>query len=139
MLMIEQKDIAGLSGAEKERLILELQQKLGVIEKERDQLEQRLAIHQRWSRLREKLTPDDCRGKVINRIDIGLLEADFFGCITTFTARGRLDARQLQYLVATCEKLNSVLDDLQGYGSYYFRQLRLIGLLIIEFEQRYLK
>ncbi|MEP7337671.1 MAG: hypothetical protein ABI977_07980 [Acidobacteriota bacterium] len=137
--MVEQKDIKGLSEAEKEMLILELQQKLEVVEKERTQLEQRLALHQRWSRLRGKLFPTDCRGKVVNRISIDLLEADFFGCITTFTTRGKLNAEQMQYLVATCEKLNSVVDDLQGYSGYYFRQLGLIGSLILEFEQRYPK
>ena len=137
--MVEQQNIGGLPEIEKDGLILELQQKLQESEKACVQLEQRLAIYQRWNKLRQKLFPTDCRGKVINGICIDLLEADFAGCITTFTGGRNLSREQIQYLIATREKLNTVIGDLHGYSGYYFRQLGLIGSLILKFEQRYSK
>lgn len=134
--MIEQENISRLSETDKNMLILELRQKLEVIEKERSQLEQRLAIHQHWSRLHGKLFPSDCRCRIINGIDLDLLAADFYGCITTFTIRGKLNPHQKQYLVTTGEKLQTIINDLEGYASYYFKRLGFIGSLIIEFEQR---
>lgn len=136
--MVEQQVIEELSEVEREGLILELQQKLQESEKERTQLEQRLVIYQRWNKLRQKLSPTDL-GKVINGICFDLLEADFAGCITTFTAGRKLSLEQIRYLIASREKLNTVIGDLHGYSGYYFRQLDLIGLLILEFEQRYSK
>lgn len=137
--MVEQKDINGLPEAEKEKLIFELQQRLQESEENRVQLEQRLAIYQRWNKLHAKLLPTECRGEVINGICFDLLEADFAGCITTFTAGRKLSLEQIRYLIASREKLNTVIGDLHGYSGYYFRQLDLIGLLILEFEQRYSK
>lgn len=135
--MFEQRDISKLSGAEKDSLIGEFLQKLKAMEQDRSRLEQQVAIHQLWSKLQGKLFPDDCRGKVINDISLDLLEADFFGCITTFMNDGKISDDQLQYLLIALKRLDSVKSDLSGYGGYYFKRLGLIASQIVEFKLRY--
>lgn len=117
--------------------LFELRKELEETKSKLQRLEELQNIFRLWVRLKEKLFPSCCSGEEVRGIDLVTLDSNVAGCVATFLTRGRLDERQKEYLYFCDDCLGTVTLELQGYESWYFRQLKALTSAIIEFQRKW--
>lgn len=86
-----------------------------------------------WQRHRMAPFPPDCRGRIINGIDLALLDSSIAGCASCFVQDGgKLDLAHTALLVACYRDLAVILTNLAGEEMAYFRRLERLSGLILE-------
>jgi hypothetical protein len=84
-----------------------------------------------WRDHQEARFPAECRSKMVDDIDLILLDADTAGCVSTFVSRGTLDPWRLAVLGICYRDLAVVVHDLLGEPkAYYARLEKLAGLVL---------
>ncbi len=90
-----------------------------------------------WQRHRMAQFPPDCRGRIINGIDLALLDSSIAGCASCFIEHGgKLDLEHTALLTTCYRDLAVVLTGVAGEELAYFRRLERLSGLILEMTLR---
>ncbi len=90
-----------------------------------------------WQRHRMAPFPPDFRGRIINGIDLALLDSSVAGCVSCFVEHGgKLDLARTALLAACNRDLAVILTGLAGEELAYFRRLERLSGLILEMTLR---
>jgi len=77
--------------------------------------------------------PQGYVGKVINGIDLPLLDAEIAGCIHTYVHNsGELDHRHIEILRKSLTDLNTIVLLLNSEELMYFNRLRNLAILVLQ-------
>ncbi len=90
-----------------------------------------------WQRHRMAPFPPDCRGRVMNGIDLALLDSSVASCASCFVREaGKLDLAHTALLAACYRDVAVVLTGLAGEEFAYFRRLERLTGRILEMTLR---
>ena len=89
-------------------------------------------IDELWQEHLAASYPKGFRGKDVNGIDLGLLDANIAGCVSTFIERGTLDLYQSAMLGLSYRDASYVVPILNEEGAAYFWRLERLAELVLK-------
>jgi hypothetical protein len=89
-----------------------------------------------WQQHSSTPFPKGYGGKVINGIDLSLLDAEIAGCIHMYVHSGELDSRHVEILSKCLVDLNTILLLLNHEELIYFNRLGQLADLVLQEVKR---
>jgi hypothetical protein len=89
-------------------------------------------INELWNEHLEAKFPEDFSGKDVNGSDLGLLDSNIAGCVSTFVENGNLNLYQTATLGLCYQRASFVLPILNQEGTEYFWRLERLSEMVLK-------